>query len=599
MSRILLTGATGFVGRQILAHLLSQGAEVDVVVRRGKPAPQGVASVHVTDDLFAEDEAFWRNACDGIDTLVHAAWYAVPGKYVTSPKNLACMTGTIRMAEWAAAAGVKKVRRGGKPASKIRSRRRLSENVDAAGPHYPLRCREGCDLSRPLPRLCRVSGFPLPGAVSSISMEKAEDPRRLVPYLARLSGDGNAGRAGSSGDQVRDYMDVAEAGRRIAEVALSSGQGAFNISTGVPQTVRQLAESIADAYGRRELLRFGARPDPAGRPEMRHRRADADHHSSQRRADMSDETTRTLPAARSADLPEPHVPHAGRKPAELSEGGCPSGRKTGRPGWCATRPSMPRSWITMPPTRRAGHQHAVSPPHGRRRQPGGDQYGPLRPRRGRLRQGNLPRAPAAARRRGHGVRPPPMRVRTRSCARNTFREELGLRGRRPHPAPCAGSTSRIPSRLSSGSLPPMAGAASSISKVPCFDWICSKRAWFDIFYEHVNYFRLSDFGRIFGRLVHADRAFGGQYCASSATLRPSGCRFAILPMFPPSRPISSTGCARETQRPPEGETVVWGRRVQGCDLFRCSGSAPAHPVDRSSTSIPTSRGGIFPPPACA
>lgn len=38
-------------------------------------------------------------------------------------------------------------------------------------------------------------------------------------------------------------------------------------------------------------------------------------------------------------------------------------------------------------------------------------------------------------------------------------------------------------------------------EVPCFDWILRKRAWFDIFYEHVNYFRLSDFSRMFGRVV--------------------------------------------------------------------------------------------------
>ncbi len=59
-------------------------------------------------------------------------------------------------------------------------------------------------------------------------------------------------------------------------------------------------------------------------------------------------------------------------------------------------------------------------------------------------------------------------------------------------------------------------------EVPCLDWICTRRAWFDIFYEHVNDFRLSDFQRIFGRVVHAARAFGGQYLtviADLATLR--------------------------------------------------------------------------------
>ena len=48
-------------------------------------------------------------------------------------------------------------------------------------------------------------------------------------------------------------------------------------------------------------------------------------------------------------------------------------------------------------------------------------------------------------------------------------------------------------------------------EVPCFDWICHNRAWFDVFYEHVNYFRLSDFHKIFGRVVASGNCFGGQY----------------------------------------------------------------------------------------
>lgn len=48
-------------------------------------------------------------------------------------------------------------------------------------------------------------------------------------------------------------------------------------------------------------------------------------------------------------------------------------------------------------------------------------------------------------------------------------------------------------------------------EVPCFDWICQRRAWFDVFYEHVNYFRLSDFHRMFGSVIESGRLFGGQY----------------------------------------------------------------------------------------
>lgn len=59
-------------------------------------------------------------------------------------------------------------------------------------------------------------------------------------------------------------------------------------------------------------------------------------------------------------------------------------------------------------------------------------------------------------------------------------------------------------------------------EVPCFDWICEHRAWFDIFYEHVNYFRLADFHRMFGTAYESGHVFGGQYLyivADLATLR--------------------------------------------------------------------------------
>lgn len=55
-------------------------------------------------------------------------------------------------------------------------------------------------------------------------------------------------------------------------------------------------------------------------------------------------------------------------------------------------------------------------------------------------------------------------------------------------------------------------------EVPCFDWIINNKAWFDIFYEHVNYFRLTDFSRIFSKIIYADRVFGGQYLSIVADL---------------------------------------------------------------------------------
>jgi methyltransferase family protein len=48
-------------------------------------------------------------------------------------------------------------------------------------------------------------------------------------------------------------------------------------------------------------------------------------------------------------------------------------------------------------------------------------------------------------------------------------------------------------------------------EVPCLDWILQRRAWYDIFYEHVNYFRLCDLQRMFGGVIESGHLFGSQY----------------------------------------------------------------------------------------
>ena len=48
-------------------------------------------------------------------------------------------------------------------------------------------------------------------------------------------------------------------------------------------------------------------------------------------------------------------------------------------------------------------------------------------------------------------------------------------------------------------------------EVPSLEWICEHRTWFDIFYEHVNYFRISDFYRMFGTVFESGAVFNGQY----------------------------------------------------------------------------------------
>lgn len=66
------------------------------------------------------------------------------------------------------------------------------------------------------------------------------------------------------------------------------------------------------------------------------------------------------------------------------------------------------------------------------------------------------------------------------------------------------------------------GAGRIYMEVPCLEWIARNCAWFDLFYEHVNYFRLEDLLAMFGTVHESGHSFGGQYLyvvADLATVR--------------------------------------------------------------------------------
>jgi hypothetical protein len=125
-------------------------------------------------------------------------------------------------------------------------------------------------------------------------------------------------------------------------------------------------------------------------------------------------------------------------------------------------------------------------------------------------------------------------------------------------------------------------------EVPCLDWICQNRAWFDIFYEHVNYFRLTDFQRIFDRVLYAGRAFGGQYLtvvADLASLR----RPQRDPSDAVAFPFDMTTRLGAEAGADKGRVVVWGGASKGV-IFALLRERAGHPVDRVIDINPAKQG---------
>jgi dTDP-6-deoxy-L-talose 4-dehydrogenase (NAD+) len=268
MSVVLLTGATGFVGRHIHRALAAHGHDVRVTLRPGRAdalaSTMAPASVIETDDIFARDADWWANACAGVDTVVHAAWYVAHGRYPDAPDNAACVAGSIALAQGAAQAGVRHVIGIGTCVEYRLPGDWLSVDAPLAPGNFYAACKLAAATMMAAwlaPRdvdfsWCRL--FYLHG--------DGEDPRRLAAYLhAQLSAGVPA--LLSAGAPLRDYLDVTDAAAMIAQVVGSGQTGAINICSGRPVTVRAFAEGIADIYGRRDLLHFGARPPAPGDPQ--------------------------------------------------------------------------------------------------------------------------------------------------------------------------------------------------------------------------------------------------------------------------------------------------------------------------------------------
>ena len=262
MRTVLLTGANGFVGKQVFKALSESNVKIIPVVRTCKDSffrkRSNVGRIVSSEDIFQESVDWWAKQSAGVDVVIHAAWYVKPGEYLESPKNMDCLIGSLNLAKGATRAGVRRFVGIGTCFEYDLSAGVLSTDT----PLNPLTLYAGgkaalyLGLSQWFPKnsvefaWCRL--FYLFG--------EGEDERRLVPYLHKQLSRGEVVEL-TSGKQIRDFLDVSEAGRMISGIALGEQCGAINVCSGVPISVRQLAERIADTYGRRDLLRFGARPD--------------------------------------------------------------------------------------------------------------------------------------------------------------------------------------------------------------------------------------------------------------------------------------------------------------------------------------------------
>lgn len=265
--RILVTGATGFVGSHVLRRLVADGrATVAALIR-------ATSNTWRIDDLSGRFERIEGDlqhlaaaepavTAFAPDVLVHLAWSGVTNAFRNDPRQIDNVEATANLVRLGQRMGVKHWIGLGSQAEYGPHDGAIREDT----PTQPTTLYGVTKLCAGMlaQHLCATSGIRFAWLRLFSAYGPMDDPSWMIPHvtLRLLRGERPALTAG---EQRWEYVYVADAADAIARVAETpSAAGMFNLGSGQPETIRSIVERIRDLINRSAPLGFGEvayRPD--------------------------------------------------------------------------------------------------------------------------------------------------------------------------------------------------------------------------------------------------------------------------------------------------------------------------------------------------
>ena len=262
--KVLLTGASGFIGRHVLDCLLNKGYEVFAVYNSTKPTErEGLNAVQL--DLFDYDTVKAFFAKEKFENLIHLAWFTGKKCHSTNA-NLDWVCASINLLkcfnEQFETDDVenltKKVLMAGTVSEYDFSYGYLTEGLTPLNnPSLYGKCK--ASLYNMAEQYSIQNGIEFKWARVFNLYGPYEKETRLMPYVMNAMLNGEDVKV-SPCTKVQDYSHVFDTAAAIVKFFESDVQGAVNICSGKPIKLKNIVEKIKELTDFKGNILYGAIP---------------------------------------------------------------------------------------------------------------------------------------------------------------------------------------------------------------------------------------------------------------------------------------------------------------------------------------------------
>lgn len=268
MKRILVTGATGFIGKYVVEQLLHEGVSVIATSAhpgKAKGEPWFSRVRYIPFDLAGVDAATdYFHFFGEPDALIHLAWEGLPNYKadfhlnVNLPRHQAFLGNLVE-------GGLRDVTVTGSCLEYGLREGCIPEGAPAQPIHAYGKAKEALRIW--LEALGARYFFPVKWARLFYMYGKGQSPNSLLSQLDKALASGESVFNMSGGEQLRDYLPVEQVAEYIVRAALQKEvQGVIHICGGQPITVKQLVQDHLRKTGRTITLNLGYYPYPDYEP---------------------------------------------------------------------------------------------------------------------------------------------------------------------------------------------------------------------------------------------------------------------------------------------------------------------------------------------